>query len=276
MGKTIKRLAFLMLMLPFVACEESNYETDEFVGKKSITQLSTDNFLTFASFEELAKKVEEISNMTYEEQIKEEESKGFVSIDRIYEEITLAEEELLKPYEDLTIEELKQVFNNNEKLQDDILQAAQDDVDYWISEYMNCFERGALVYNIGYPGNYIKIKNSYEFIQGLKQLQEEYCYLSEDGEKNIKYCDHLMSRHNNLPFDDYINAERLENRIDEITEELKNDFLKQLVNEYNYYYDTKNLCDYFVEMYADNMTGQYYIDDNYILYQHIEYEKCYK
>jgi hypothetical protein len=31
-------------MLPFVACEETNYETDEFVGKKTITQLSTDNF----------------------------------------------------------------------------------------------------------------------------------------------------------------------------------------------------------------------------------------
>ena len=106
MGKTIKRLALLMLMLPFVACEETNYETDEFVGKKTITQLSTDNFLTFASFEELEKKVEEISQMTYEEQIKEEESKGFVSIDRIYEEITLAEEELLKPYENLTVEEL--------------------------------------------------------------------------------------------------------------------------------------------------------------------------
>jgi hypothetical protein len=29
-------------------------------------------------------------------------------------------------------------------------------------------------------------------------------------------------------------------------------------------------------MYADNMTGQYYVDDDYILYQHIEYEKCYK
>ena len=106
MTKIVKRLALLMLMLPFVACEETNYETDEFVGKKTITQLSTDNFLTFASFEELEKKVEEISQMTYEEQIKEEESKGFVSIDRIYEEITLAEEELLKPYENLTVEEL--------------------------------------------------------------------------------------------------------------------------------------------------------------------------
>jgi hypothetical protein len=39
MTKIVKRLALLMLMLPFVACEETNYETDEFVGKKTITQL---------------------------------------------------------------------------------------------------------------------------------------------------------------------------------------------------------------------------------------------
>lgn len=109
MTKIVKRLALLMLMLPFVACEETNYETDEFVGKKTISQLSTDNFLTFDSFEELEKKVEEISQMTYEEQVKEEESNNFVSIDRIYEEITLAEEELLKPYENLTEEELSKM-----------------------------------------------------------------------------------------------------------------------------------------------------------------------
>lgn len=44
MTKIVKRLALLMLMLPFVACEETNYEADEFVGKKTISQLSTDNF----------------------------------------------------------------------------------------------------------------------------------------------------------------------------------------------------------------------------------------
>ena len=34
MTKIVKRLALLMLMLPFVACEETNYETDEFVKIK--------------------------------------------------------------------------------------------------------------------------------------------------------------------------------------------------------------------------------------------------
>lgn len=182
----------------------------------------------------------------------------------------------MKKFNNLTIEELKKVFNNNEKLQDEILQHAQDSAHYWINEYMNCFDRGTIEYNIGYPGDYMIVKNSYDFIQGLKDLQKDYCYLSEDAEKNIKYCDHLMNRHNNLPFEDYKNAERLENRIDEIINDLKNDFLNQLKNEYNYYCDSKNLCEYFVEIYADDMNGEYYTDDNYILYQHIEFERCYK
>ena len=60
----------------------------------------------------------------------------------------------MKNFDSLTIEELKKVFNNNEKLQDDILSAAQDNASYWINEYLECFERGALECNIGYPGDY--------------------------------------------------------------------------------------------------------------------------
>lgn len=182
----------------------------------------------------------------------------------------------MKKIELLTIEELKKVFNNNEKLQDDVLQAAQEDVFYWFNEYMNCFDRGTIEYNIGYPGNYMMIKNSYDFIQGLEELQRAFCYLSDESEKKIKYCDHLMQRYNNLYYNDYKNAERLENRIDGIIEELKSEFLNNLIHEYNYYYETKNLRDYFVEIYSDNMNNNYYVDDNFILYQHIEYEKCYK
>ena len=182
----------------------------------------------------------------------------------------------MKKFDNLTVEELKKVFSNNEKLQDDVLQDAQDSVDFWVCEYMKCFDRGTLEYNIGYPGHYMKIKNSCDFAQGLKELQRNFCYLSEESEKNIEYCDHLMQRYNNLYYNDHKNAERLENRIDEIIEDLKSEFLHLLIREYDYCYDTKNLCEYFVETYADNLRGEYYVDDNYILYQHIEYEKCYK
>ena len=182
----------------------------------------------------------------------------------------------MKKFELLTIEELKKVFNNNEKLQDDVLQAAQEDVFYWFNEYMNCFDCGTIEYNIGYPGNYMTIKNGYDFIQGLEELQRTFCYLSDESEKKIKYCDHLMQRYDNLYYNDHKNAERLENRIDEIIEELKSEFLNTLIHEYNFYYDTKNLRNYFIEIYSDNLNNSYYIDDNFILYQHIEYEKCYK
>lgn len=199
MGKTIKRLAFLMLMLPFVACEESNYEVDEFVGKKSITQLSTDNFLTFASFEELAKKVEEISNMTYEEQIKEEESKGFVSIDRIYEEITLAEEELLKPYEDLTIEELTKMPRKTSAIHDmysDIL-------------ITDTLEGGGLLELPNANPNYAKVLNRKSLVKvdgKIYQFKKNETKIIEDGdESKISYLDRVNDSDSTLKIKVYKN-----------------------------------------------------------------------
>lgn len=182
----------------------------------------------------------------------------------------------MKNFKSLTTEELKKVFKNNEKLRCEILSAAHDDVNCWINEYMNCFDCGTLEYNIGYPGDYIRVKNKYDFIQGLKQLQKDYCYLSTKADENIEYCELLMNRYDNLSYSDYKNTDRLAARIDELISELKDQLLKVLATEFNYYYDDVNLCNYFIEIYADNMMGNYYIDDNYILFQHIEYEKSYK
>ncbi len=181
----------------------------------------------------------------------------------------------MKNFKQLTIEELRKVFNKNEELKKDVLQTAHVDVSYWISEYMNCFESGTIKYNIGYPGDYIIIQDGRKFIEGLFKLQEQFCYLSEDSEKALKYCDSLIDKYDNLPSDSE-HRDLINERIHEIMQELKDNFLNLLVNEYDWYYDTKNLCDYFVEIYADNMDNNYYIDDDFILYQHIEYEKCYK
>ena len=199
MGKTIKRLALLMLMLPFVACEETNYETDEFVGKKTITQLSTDNFLTFASFEELEKKVEEISQMTYEEQIKEEESKGFVSIDRIYEEITLAEEELLKPYENLTVEELTKMPRITSAIHDmysDIL-------------ITDTLEGGGLLELPNANPNYAKVLNRKSLVKvgdKIYQFKKNETKIIEDGDASkIPYLNRLNDSDTTLKIKVYKN-----------------------------------------------------------------------
>ena len=199
MKRIIKRLALLMLMLPFVACEETNYETDEFVGKKTITQLSTDNFLTFASFEELEKKVEEISQMTYEEQIKEEESKGFVSIDRIYEEITLAEEELLKPYENLTVEELSKMPRITSAIHDmysDIL-------------IIDTLEGGGLLELPNANPNYTKVLNRKSIVKvdgKIYQFKKNETKIIEDGDENkIPYLDRLNDSDTTLKIKVYKN-----------------------------------------------------------------------
>ena len=119
----------------------------------------------------------------------------------------------MKKFEELTLEELKKVFNKNEKLQEMVFEAAQDDANYWIGEYIKCFERGAIQYNIGYPGDYIIIQDGRKFIEGVFKLQEQFCYLSEECEKALKYCDSLIYKYDNLSLNDK-NIDLLNNRID--------------------------------------------------------------
>ena len=181
----------------------------------------------------------------------------------------------MKNFEQLKNEELKIVFEKNKKLQEIVSEAAQEDACFWIDEYLNCFDRGAIDYNIGYPGNYMIILDQEKFIDGLEQIQKNYEYLTEEAQKDLTYSRHLINRLDNLSRYDDINEARLINRIDGILEDLKDEFLNKLINEYNYYYDGENLKNYFLEFYAENMNDNYYIDENYILYQHIEYGKCY-
>jgi hypothetical protein len=191
--------------------------------------------------------------------------------------IEIKELQKMKDIKTLTTEELKKVFENNSKLKEAVFENARGDVDFWIGEYMKNFSPTSIDYNIGYPGNYFVVKNEYDFIQGCIEIQKDFCFFSDETAAKIAYCDSLMDRYENIKWYDYKNSELLEKRISELVNTIKNTFLLNLINEYDFYYDDKNLLDYFINEYSDNfLYGDYYIDDNYILFQHIEYEKCYK
>ncbi len=181
----------------------------------------------------------------------------------------------MKKLSELKTDELKQVFYKNEKLQQELFDAALDDSLFWINEYFNYFKNGAIDYNIGYPGNYLSIKNTFDFIDGLEGLQNDFCLFNDDDAKKIIYAGELIKKHDNIYCYDCINLERIENRIDELAHNLKNIFFKKIIDEYNYYFDNNNLLEYFTSFYIDNLDDNYYIDNDFILYQHIEYEKKY-
>lgn len=182
----------------------------------------------------------------------------------------------MKRINNLTIDELKKVFTNNQKLQNEVYNDAIDIADLYVRDYMNCFEAGAIDYNIGYPGDYITVKDARKFNNGLRDVYKSFCVLPDESLKVINYCDDLLNRYEEIYMIDWKNANRLEKKISELTTDLKNVFLKRVLNEYNYYYNGDNLQEYFIENYIEIMNDNYYVDDNYILYQHIEYEKSYK
>ncbi len=179
-----KKLGVLMLScLAFAmySCEETDYDTTEFNSKKTISQISTDNFLNFDSFEDLEQKVKELSNMTYEEQIIDEESNNFVSIDRIYEEISLAEEELLKPYEHLTVEELSKmprITSATHDMYSDIL-------------ITDTLEDGGLIELPNANPNYTKVLNRKSIVKvagKIYQFKRNVTKIIEDGDASKIAC----------------------------------------------------------------------------------------
>lgn len=182
----------------------------------------------------------------------------------------------MKKINNLTINELKKVFANNQELQNEVYNDAIDVANMYIRDYMECFESGAIYYNIGYPGDYITVRDARKFVDGLRDIYKSFCVLPDESLKLINYCDDLLNRYEEIYMINWKNADRLEKRINELITDLKNVFFERVLVEYNYYYNGDNLQEYFIENYMERMNDNYYVDDNYILYQHIEYEKSYK
>ena len=183
----------------------------------------------------------------------------------------------MKNFKDLNIEELKLVFENNSKLQDKVFDDMCDNAAFWCDEYLECWKRGSIDYCIGWDrGTYFKAKDRGGFLEGLKKAQKIYGFLADEWNEKINYVEHLINRLNNLVYWDEVNEERLNNRIDELIEELENACYKCFMDEYEYCFDSKNQLDYFLNFYADErMDNNFYVDEEYTLFEHVEYEKRY-
>ena len=182
----------------------------------------------------------------------------------------------MKYLNELDREELIRVFENNSKLQEKIFDDMFDNAAFWCGEYLDCWNRTGIDYSIGWGrGTYFKCTDKNSFLAGLEKVQEWYCFLADEYDKTIKYCRKLINKTYYLSLSE-TNLKRLENRIDELIEELENACYKRFMSEYEYCFDSKNQLDYFLEFYAaERMDGNFYIDENYSLYEHVEYVKSY-
>lgn len=181
----------------------------------------------------------------------------------------------MKNIGELTIDELKKVFEVNDKLQDEVFDRMFDDAHYWnCKEYLPCWKSG-IDYCIGYDrGTFFRCTEADGFIDGLKIAQRTFCFLPDEANTRIEYVEHLIERRDNIVYWDHDNIERIENRIDELCEELADDCFNRFMSEYEACFDNDNQLEYFID-YAADRYGHCYIDNDFVMYEDVAYTKKY-
>lgn len=115
----------MILSLYMYGCSNEEIINEDIyqLRKSTISSNNLSNYLTFKSYEEIDKILELIKSMDYEQQISWENNLNFISVNRIYEEINIANNEQLKPYEDkyeeMSVDELSKIPYVAPKIRDE-------------------------------------------------------------------------------------------------------------------------------------------------------------
>lgn len=185
----------------------------------------------------------------------------------------------MKKLNELNREELRRVFDENKALREIVFDHAAKNADFWIGEYLDCFEYGALDYSLDVSGyyNYFNVKDFGKFLTGLEKAQKMYCFLADEYNAVINKAWQLYEKYtyNAYEFSD-LNYERIENRLTELIESLEMACYDVIRAEYDACYNDEYLFEYFIDGYLDEMnTDNFYINENYELFEHVEFEKRY-
>lgn len=182
----------------------------------------------------------------------------------------------MKNFNNLNNEELKKVWENNSKLRQRVFEDMQDAAGYWCGEYLECWDCGAIDYSIGYDrGSYFRYVRMSKFIEGLERAQKDYCFLSDEHNAVIAYCRKLYDKQDELYNNgDYINGDRVIERLEELLKELESECFKRFMSEYEATFDEEAQLDYFIDFYYhERMNDNFYLDEDFKLYERIT--KCY-
>ena len=183
---------------------------------------------------------------------------------------------MYKNIKDLSIDELKKVLDVNQKLQNEVYEDYQESEMYYITEILDNFKDSLSDWSIGFNNsNYIKVKDDILFLESIKDVQADYCFLA-DADYNDKEIDDLIEKINKFNYEDMSEeeADELENFIGSKI----NKYKSLIINTFNQFTDTdaEDVLSYFIEFYSDErLSEDCYIDDNFILYENISYIKSY-
>lgn len=193
---------------------------------------------------------------------------------------------IVKRYvEELNKEELKAVFNNNEKLRTDVMEDAADGELNWVGEKLDYVRSYMSGWNIGaYDRSYIIVKNHRDFLEGLQTMDNEVPAFSDEKAKRIyeavELCRQLDETQDQLDELDWEDDEKayneLEKEVEALTEQFESDveqlgdmLATQLQRDLEYCYEEDNALDYFLNFYVEaRMDGHtYYVNGEFELFE---------
>lgn len=176
---------------------------------------------------------------------------------------------------ELTTTELKNVYENNKGIREKAFNLYADNVWNWVDEYISVFDRRNVEIcfdSYNYP--IIHIYNTYEFIDGLKEMQRMFGVFNEEAEQKIIKFENLFNSlaDYDMDSDEYTDCET---KIELAEKEMVEILTKRLRAEPDCMYNDDDIIEYFIEYIEinDNYTN-IYVDDDFIAYEIIT--KCYK
>lgn len=172
----------------------------------------------------------------------------------------------MKKLSELTTEDLKKVWEVNEKLQVEVNEDYQESQMIWISDLLGGIKGALKDWSIGfYQRNYIDIKDDFLFLDALQSADKDsIIFLDEDRERLNK----AIEEYNNS-YEEDEDIIKLESESEYFQEKTLEYF--DLVTNIDFDY----IESYFYEFYIDErMNDDFFIDEDFILYENIV--KCYK
>jgi hypothetical protein len=189
-----------------------------------------------------------------------------------------------KYIEEMSKEELTNVFNANSKLQNDVLEDMIDSEMHWIGEKLDYIRDSLSDWSIGTgQRNYIKVNTDRltDFLHGLSEMDKGVPAFND--EKAAEVIGNLEAAYNAYYYADAYahNYEELEEAADRAAQKAADELARQFDRDLSYLYDTENQLDYFLEFYADARMDDeetYYViveEGTFKLYEDVSYTKSY-
>jgi hypothetical protein len=179
-------------------------------------------------------------------------------------------EKTMRKLNELDPQELENLFAVNEKLRSIASERAQENADFWVSEYLTGFRnlRG-VDYNIGYPANYMTVRNTAykDFLDAAKEAQENFGLFEEETANRIERALARVEIYDDATYGYYdmssANFTRLEKWMDEQVETIAAELAARLETEYEYAY-TDDAARDFLEFIVDEVGDKYETDGKYL------------